>query len=871
MATKSRWSSLGRRAKAGVLLVCAIVAALVLVGESILRETSTRQLSLVERHVRPLARLSALQTELSTIRALESELLKLKDYFAVANQIATIEEQAESFSQHLKAFSAAQPQSGRDDLFGLEQLWRRYGADLKRVTEAASRMDMVAVERYLTFLTGPRFEAISGQLRRLADEVEARAEVSLAESAESSRKHRHLFLLVSLVGVLCAGIAMTLMVRSVVRRIGRLQRASASVAVGGAYEPPESMGDDELAALGEAFDTMQGRVVARERELRDAFEAVEQRVFERTLDLQRANEELTREAATREEAQAHSRLMSEALEQSPVGLMILDMRGHVVHANRSYLERSGQRLSEVVSQRPRLSASSEASARLFREMWMTVLGGSSWEEEVCSKGAREELIWESMRAVPVRDAEGGMTHALLVREDISLRKAQEEKILFQAQYDSLTRLPNRALASDRLRQLIGAAHRHGHMAVLAFLDLDDFKKVNDTLGHEAGDELLIHAARRLSEVARAEDTVARLGGDEFVVILGEIRKLENAEAMARKIIAAFAMPVEVGGVELVISTSIGLAVYPNDGSEAATLMRNADLAMYEAKMSGRNAYRFFDQSIHDSSVRQMELERLLRRASERDELRLAYQPVWCLRRRRLIGAEVLLRWQCGQHGLLFPDSFINIAERTGLIVPIGEWVMREACRQLAAWSAMASEPLHMAVNVSPRQFRGDGLAGSVRACLQEYALDAACLHLEVTEGLLIDNPPEVLDILGRLKQLGVRIAMDDFGTGYSSLSYLRQYPFDVLKIDREFVRNLSGREDERALVTAAIRLGKGLELQIVAEGVETADQLDFLFSEDCDSAQGYFLGRPVPAEEFEQRWLLGGEDPFASEPCAATS
>jgi len=391
--------------------------------------------------------------------------------------------------------------------------------------------------------------------------------------------------------------------------------------------------------------------------------------------------------------------------------------------------------------------------------------------------------------------------------------------------------------------------------VLIFLDLDDFKKVNDTLGHPVGDALLVQAAQRLRGAVRAEDTVARLGGDEFLVILGGLREPVDAEAVAEKIVRAFAPSFLVGESELVVTPSLGLAAYPEDGDEPSMLLRNADLAMYDAKDAGRNTFRYFNRQVRESSVRRLALERQLRTALARGEFRLLYQPLVDTATRAVVGAEALLRWWSPEDGPIEPEHFIPVAEHTGLIVDIGEWVLANACRQLQAWRERGGSRLRIAINVSPRQFRGERLLSSVRASLASHRLPPGSLQIEVTEGVLIRNQPEVRETLAALSEMGVRLAMDDFGTGYSSLSYLKRFPFDVLKIDREFVRDVATDPDDRALVTAAIRMGKGLGLAVVAEGVETAEQLAFLAQQGCDLVQGYFFSEPVSAEAFEARWL----------------
>ena len=431
-----------------------------------------------------------------------------------------------------------------------------------------------------------------------------------------------------------------------------------------------------------------------------------------------------------------------------------------------------------------------------------------------------------------------------------------ERLVHQAQYDGLTHLPNRMLALDRLSQAILAAQRHANHVVLIFLDLDDFKKVNDTLGHGAGDALLVQASQRLRHAVRADDTVARHGGDEFLVILGGLKSLEDAEAVAEKIVQTFAPSFDLDGSEVVVTPSMGLAVYPDDGDNPSMLLRNADLAMYDAKDAGRNTYRYFNQQVHDSSVRRLAIERQLRGAVQRNEFELVYQPLVSTSTLEVRGAEALLRWRSPIDGVVAPEHFIAVAEHTGLIVEIGEWVLRTACAQLAMWRELGWTSFGVAVNVSPRQFRGDSLLATVRECLSANELPPGFLQIEVTEGLLIRNQPEVRETLVALSEMGVRLAMDDFGTGYSSLSYLKRFPFDALKIDREFVRDVASDPDDRALVTAAIRMGRGLGLSVTAEGVETEEQLAFLAEQECDIVQGHLFSEPLPASEFAARWLV---------------
>ena len=435
----------------------------------------------------------------------------------------------------------------------------------------------------------------------------------------------------------------------------------------------------------------------------------------------------------------------------------------------------------------------------------------------------------------------------------------------QAQYDGLTGLPNRALVLERLHAATLQAQSAARRVVVMFLDLDDFKKVNDNFGHAAGDELLVLAAKRAVGCVRSDDTVARLGGDEFVIVLTDVELAEHARPRAEAVLAAFGAPFVVAGASVVVTPSLGLSVYPEDGSDAATLLRNADLAMYEAKAAGRNTFRFFDADVHRRATESMAIEARLREALPRGEFRLAWQALVDIEDGQLRGFEVLLRWHSSEGSHIGPDRFIPVAERTGLIVPIGLWVLDQALQQLAAWRATglnAMHALHVGVNVSPRQFQDPSLVFDVAAALRRHGVPPQCLQIEVTEGLMIGNPREVQTILGELKALGVSIALDDFGTGYSSLSYLKRFPFDVVKIDREFVRDIAQDRGHRALVAAAVGMGRALELEVVAEGVETTEQLALLRSMGCTLAQGYLHGRPMAAEDFAAKWGLGVAAPL---------
>lgn len=429
----------------------------------------------------------------------------------------------------------------------------------------------------------------------------------------------------------------------------------------------------------------------------------------------------------------------------------------------------------------------------------------------------------------------------------SLAQANQELTLL-ALHDNLTRLPNRVLLEDRIEQLIGKVQRGGGSFALMFLDLDGFKLVNDAFGHHIGDLLLKDVAQRLRGSLRSEDTVARIGGDEFVLLV-ELAEPEDAMTVASQQVNLLAQPFQLSGQELRIAASIGIALYPGDGSSQQELLRNADAAMYHAKGNGKNGYSFFEQSMNTNARNHLQLLHDLRAALARDEFILHYQPKFAASGEP-IGAEALLRWQHPQRGLMMPDTFIALAERTGLIIPIGDWVLDEACRQMSQWYAQGYRDWRVAVNLSALQFCHAGLVDAVADTLRRHQLPANCLTLEITETTAMRDADASLEILGRLSDMGVDLSIDDFGTGYSSLLYLKRLPANELKIDGGFVRDLEQDSDDAAIVSAIVALGQALELRIVAEGVETAGQQSFLTRLGCDSLQGFLLGRPGPAEQF---------------------
>jgi len=516
-------------------------------------------------------------------------------------------------------------------------------------------------------------------------------------------------------------------------------------------------------------------------------------------------------------------------------------------------ENSADRREEVADRREDAADLREETADL-REEVATLRDKAIRDNE---DAAYAKAVLSARTEAQLREANERLVVAMVNAQAMTKTAEQAtEKMSYMAEHDFLTGLPNRALLIDRLSQSIAFALRHGKKVALMYLDLDHFKHINDSLGHEVGDQLLQSVAKRLQACVRLYDTVSRQGGDEFVVLLPEVDERQDATLIAQKLIEAMAQPHVVRGHSLHVSLSIGISLYPDDGKDVEALVRNADTAMYQAKKNGRNKYQAFTPDMNVRAVARQAVEQALYHALEHREFVLYYQPKVNLDTGAITGAEALIRLQRADRRLLPPEKFVGIAEECGLIIPIGRWVMHEACRQTQTWLQAGLDIGQIAVNVSAREFHSNEYIAGVRAILADTGLDPRHLELEVTEGVLMQDTEQTTSILRELKELGVQIALDDFGTGYSSLSYLRRFPINTLKIDQSFVQDIDGDTGE-ALVSAVIGIGASLKQRVVAEGIETQQQVDFLQSRHCDEGQGYFFGRPVAAEEFAAMLVAG--------------
>ena len=583
------------------------------------------------------------------------------------------------------------------------------------------------------------------------------------------------------------------------------------------------------------------------------------------LDPQRANEGsiwVYADITARKEAEEKLRLSATVLEHIADGVMVVDAKGIIVTVNPAFTQITGYTEAEALGRHSSLNRSARHDAAFYQALWDELIASGFWRGEVWHQRKNGEVYLEWLTISAVRDTRAVTTHYVGVFSDITLIKESQEKLDHMAHHDPLTALPNRLLFHDRLQHALLRAARDQEQLAVLFLDLDRFKNVNDTLGHHVGDELLQKVAGQLAARLREGDTLARLregdtlarlGGDEFIVLLEGIDGEYGATQVAEKLMTMFDQPFTVAGHELFVTCSVGISLYPDDALDLNMLIRNADVAMYQAKARGRNGYRFYAPSMTGEGVERLRLETFLRRSLEKNEMFLNYQPQVEIDTGRLVGVEALVRWNHPELGLVPPARFIPLAEDSGFINQLGKWVLDEACRQMMRWQAQGLHVPKMAVNLSVKQFERGSIAGMVADILQETGLEPQRLQLEVTESVIM-NTGDALGFINDLHAIGVGLAIDDFGTGYSSLAYLKQLPVQTLKIDRSFIKDISTDVNDEAIAIAIIQLGKSMQLSVIAEGVETEEQAAFLLRHGCKLAQGYFYSRPVLAQDMLERW-----------------
>ncbi len=609
-----------------------------------------------------------------------------------------------------------------------------------------------------------------------------------------------------------------LMAGRIARPIKRISEVADRIAAGDlVYEFPSQTGEGEVAHLSTAIHDMV--------------------------------EKLTREISQRRKAEEGLRLSAKVFENNTEAIMVTDAMNNIVMVNPAFIEITGYHEEEVLGRNPRFMSSGRHSHEFFQGFFNSLNTNDLWRGEIWNKRKNGEIFPEWVTVSVLRDEQSRITHSIAIYLDLTERKKEEERIQFLANYDVLTALPNRYLLADRLEQSISLAQRHLTKLAVMFIDLDHFKNINDSLGHDVGDALLKEVARRLSSCLRRSDTLARQGGDEFVALLGDLNSVEEAAYVAEKMIEAMCREFSVGDYQLSVTPSIGLSVYPDDGDTAMQLLRNADLAMYRAKDSGRNRFEYYEPEMNFKAMQRLQLENDLRVAIVHKQMMLYYQPKVSVSTGVVVGMEALLRWNHPSQGFVSPAQFIPVAEESGLINEIGDWVLRQAALQQRLWHSLGYCIVPVAVNLSARQFGQKNLVEKIRSIVRDVDIPAHYIELELTESLLMDMGVNSLEVMSQLNNAGFNLALDDFGTGYSSLSRLKLLPMKALKIDQSFVRDIATDPNDESIVNATVVLAHAMDMKVIAEGVETEEQLEFLRQLQCEEYQGYLFSRPVPADE----------------------
>ena len=565
---------------------------------------------------------------------------------------------------------------------------------------------------------------------------------------------------------------------------------------------------------------------------------------------------IVRDITERHRAEIQLRKLSNAIDQTADSVVITDHQGHIEYVNPAFEKVTGFSQEEVLGRQPNIVKSDRHTPQFFEQLWQMILRGEAFRGVMVNRKKNGDLYYEEKTITPIKDKQGVITNFVSTGKDITERKRVEAQLSHMARHDVLTDLPNRISFNDCLCQSLERARWNDTSVGLLFLDLDNFKTINDTLGHDVGDQLLKELVKRLRETTHKKDVVARFGGDEFAVLIENINVKSTLLIVVKKIFSATARPFIINGHELFMTISIGITHIPDHvpdhSPDASTLIKHADTAMYRAKEKGRNSYEYYSAEMGEQAYERLTLESNLHRAILNNEFFLYYQPQVSLDNGEIIGAEALIRWQHPEFGFMNPAQFIPMLEETGLIVPTGKWVFDAACKQAAKWKAGGIDKLRVAVNFSSRQFHDLDLIDHISTTLRNYKLRPDMIEIEITESVFMQNNQVSMDNLNKLHEMGLKISLDDFGTGYSSLSYLKSFPVDVLKIDRSFICDLDKDDDARSLVKAMITMANSLNIDVIAEGVETTAQLEFLRKHNCNIIQGYLYSPPVPADELTQ-------------------
>ncbi len=683
--------------------------------------------------------------------------------------------------------------------------------------------------------------------------------IDTAEAMAPATRLRHITYLALTLFLLLSGAAAYFLGRRLSRPITALTQVAERITQGDLAQRAPQGGSDELGRLGAAFNHMTDA-------LSDAQHNLENKVAARTAELNTTNLRLGKVATDLTQTQTSMKLYASVFEHSGEAIIITDAANNIVATNRAFNLLTGYSHEEVVGKNPSLLSSGKTKKEVYAKMWADLNSKGFWQGELWDRHKDGHNYPKWLAITAVRNDKNELLNYIANFSDITEHKAAADKISYLAYHDTLTDLPNRLTLIERLTQAFGSAQRNHEKVAVMFIDLDRFKIINDTLGHQIGDQLLIQVAQRLQACVRSSDIVARLGGDEFVVCLPELEGTESVFQMADKILRTLGEAYSIEGNKLHSSPSIGIALFPGDGASVEEVMKNADVAMYHAKSRGRNNYQFFEAAMNQASLQRLELENDMRSALECEEFVLHYQPKINIASGRVSGVEALVRWQHPTKGLIPPAMFIPIAEDSGLMLPLGEWVMRTACRQLRLWFLQGMTDIQMSINISARQFRQKNLAQIVADIITAENIDPALLEFEITESMAMDNPHETIAAMTTLRGLGVKLAIDDFGTGYSSLSYLKRFPMNTLKLDRSFVKDIETDPSDAAICLATIGLAHNLGLDVVAEGVETEKQFGYLKKLGCDKIQGYYFSRPLPVAEAQAYIMASNASKLFHEP-----
>jgi diguanylate cyclase (GGDEF)-like protein/PAS domain S-box-containing protein len=659
--------------------------------------------------------------------------------------------------------------------------------------------------------------------------------------------------------------------RSITRPVQALTLAAKDMAEGNLDRRVDEAGSDEISALASSFNTMAGNLERTQNMLLAERQGLEETVKQRTAEIEAMNVHLLQEMVEHKETKAkveevNVHLLQEVAEHkaaraeliladtvyqsSAQGIVVSDPKNKIISVNPAFTRITGFSATEVRGLKPGFNSAGYHDAEFYRRMWQAINEEGCWSGEIWDRRKDGEAFPQWLTISVVRDEQGGVSRHIGVFSDMTEQKRAQEQIHYQANYDELTKLPNRRLFQDRLQQEILKAQRERGQVALLFIDLDNFKEINDSLGHEHGDQLLRETALRLRECVRETDTVARLGGDEFTIILPMVKTSSEVELVAQKIIQSLTLPFSLGQTLGYVSASIGITIYPQDGDSSTALLKNADQAMYEAKHLGKNRFSYFTRAMQQTSQLRMLLANEMREALQLKQFEMYFQPIHELAKGKVVKAEALIRWHHPERGFVSPAAFIPLAEEVGLITEIGEFAFASSVHALQKWAKQLGVPVTISVNLSPRQVAGKiDFEGWIEQ-LRNAGIDTKSITLEITEGSLLDESLEVQSKLRRLRDAGFRIAIDDFGTGYSSLSYLKKFDVDFLKIDQSFVRDLADDANDRALVEAIIVMAHKLGIKVIAEGCETQEQLEVLQQAGCDMVQGYYYAKPMPSAEF---------------------